>query len=63
MMIDERLERLAERHEVLTQTMEILAGLQRSNEERIAQLMDAINRLVRIVEIDERRLDDLENPS
>jgi hypothetical protein len=32
MTIDERLERLTERHEALTQTVEIIAGIQRENE-------------------------------
>ncbi len=100
MTIDERLDRLTERHEALTQTVELIAGMQRQNEERLAvvrrdneerltamqrhneerfadmrrqteerfarneerlgQLMDAMNRLIRVVEIHERRLDDLE---
>lgn len=60
MTIDERLEKLTQRHEALTQTVEIIAGMQRANEQRIAQLMDVMNRLVRIVESHEHRLDDLE---
>ena len=67
MTIDERLERLAERHEALTQTVEVLAGMQRQNEklfarneERMGQLMDAVNRIVRVLESHERRLEDLE---
>ncbi|MEK7406406.1 MAG: hypothetical protein AAB225_14995 [Acidobacteriota bacterium] len=51
---DERLDRLTERHEALAQTVEITAGMQRANEERIA-------RLLLIVESHERRLDDLES--
>ena len=34
MTIDERLERLAERHEALTQSVELLQVMQRDNEER-----------------------------
>jgi hypothetical protein len=78
MNIDERLTRLAERHETLTQSVELLLAMQRSNEERFAkseerfeqfrtrteerfiQLMDAMTRLVRIVETHEHRLEDLE---
>src|ERR1039457_5212801 len=54
MNIDERLERLAERHEALTQTMELfqhdtgekiraLATIAEQNEARAAKMMDAIN--------------------
>ncbi|HEY1341085.1 MAG TPA: hypothetical protein VGF59_26420 [Bryobacteraceae bacterium] len=60
MTIDERLEKLAERHEALTQTVELLVGMQRQNEERFGQVMEAINRLTHIVEIHEQRLEDLE---
>ena len=37
MTIDERLEKLAERHEALTQTVEIMAGMQRENDRRWAE--------------------------
>jgi hypothetical protein len=47
MTIDERLERLAERHEALTQTVGIIAAMQRANEERMAALAEAMNRLER----------------
>jgi uncharacterized protein YigA (DUF484 family) len=64
MTIDERLERLAERHESLSQAVELLAGMQRENEERfarneerLARLMDAMTRLIGVVENHERRLE------
>jgi hypothetical protein len=74
MTIDERLEELTERHEALTQTVEILAGMQQRNEERIkalaeaqrrteermGQVMDTINSLARIAEAHEQRRDRLE---
>ncbi len=57
MTIDERLEKLTERHEALSQTVEITAGMQRVNEANIAkssaniaQLTDALNRLVATVQ-------------
>lgn len=60
MTIDERLERLTERHEALTQTVELM-------NHQIAQMLAAINTnsehinaLVRIAEIHERRLTTLE---
>ena len=34
MTIDERLEKLTERHEALAQSLEIVAGMQRENEEK-----------------------------
>jgi len=74
MNIDERLEKLAERHEALAQTVEIIAGMQRSNEEHLAQLTQAVQELkttvqqdgehiralVRIAEIHVHRLTHLE---
>lgn len=64
MDLDERLEKLVERHEALAQIVETLAATQRANEERVArneerlaQMMDAINRLVRVAEIHDRRLE------
>jgi len=37
--IDERLEKLAERHEALAQAVEITAGMQRANEEAIGKMV------------------------
>jgi hypothetical protein len=37
MTIDERLERLAQRHEALTQTVELIAAMQQANEKQIAK--------------------------
>jgi hypothetical protein len=61
MTIDERLE-------ALTQTVEIIAGMQRENEQRFAQtthnfelVLDSIKRLENIAAAHEERLDDLEN--
>lgn len=65
---DRRLDRIAERHEALAQTVEIMAGMQRANDElfaknevRLGQLMDTMNRLGNIVVAHEQRLDNLEN--
>ncbi len=67
MTIDERLEKLTERHEALAQSLEIVAGMQRENEKSIAQLttlmgqsLQSINQLARIAEAHEQRIDDLE---
>lgn len=67
MTIDERLEKLVERHEALSQTVEIIAAMQRENEarfakneERLGQVMEAINGLTRIVASPEHRIEDLE---
>jgi len=56
MTIDERLDRLTERHEALTQTVELIAAAQIKNDERMGQVMDAMNRLANIKRID--RLED-----
>lgn len=61
MTIDERLDRLTERHEALTQTVELLAGMQRTNEEHINKLIEATGRLVRVLEDHEHRIDGLEH--
>ena len=69
MTFEERIELLTERHEALTQTVELILRMQRDNEERfqqrfqkneerLAQLMDTMNRLGRIIEIHEHRLDE-----
>ena len=75
MTIDERLDRLTERHEALTQSVELIANLQQRNEESIgalavtleknqilmAQMLESINSLARIAHSHEQRLSDLEN--
>ena len=65
--IDERLDRLTERHEALTEKVELIAAMQRENEARFAQIAanqerdaEHINALVRIAEIREHRLSGLE---
>lgn len=60
MDIDERLEKLAERHEALTQTVDLLAAMYQQNERRLTQVLDAINRLANIAEAHDVRLDDHE---
>jgi archaellum component FlaC len=57
MTIDERLERLTERHEALTQTVEFLAAAQIGSDERVDKLTALvaetdhfINRLAHIAE-------------
>jgi prefoldin subunit 5 len=63
MTIDERLEKLTERHEALTQAVDLLAAMYQQNEQRLAQVLDAINRLANIAEAHDVRLDDHEqNP-
>jgi archaellum component FlaC len=68
MTIDERLERLTERHEALTQSVELLHAMQRDNERRFEQVahnfetvLDSIKRLENIAAAHEERLDDLEH--
>jgi hypothetical protein len=74
MNIDERLDRLTERHEALTQTVEIMAHMQRENEQRnqaahekiqalLTSVVESIANLARIVEGHERRISRLEEGS
>jgi len=60
MTIDERLEKLTERHEALTQAVDLLAAMYQQNERRLTQVLDAINRLANIAEAHDVRLDDQE---
>ena len=69
MTIDERLDRLTERHEALAQTMELIAAAQMKSDERFGQVtrtfeivLDSIKRLERIAAAHEQRIDDLEDP-
>jgi archaellum component FlaC len=67
MTIDERLDRLTERHEALTQTVELIAAAQIKNDERFGQVarnfeivLDSIKRLERIAAAHEQRIENLE---
>jgi hypothetical protein len=69
MTIDERLDRLTERHQALTQTVEIIASMQRENEKRFAEserrfgkLTDLFGGLLEIVKQHEIRINNLERP-
>jgi hypothetical protein len=61
MTIDERLDRLTERHEAPTQSVELLAIETRELKTAIAQDAENIRALARIAEIRERRITHLEN--
>lgn len=75
MSIEERLEKLTERHEALSQTVEIVVGMQRENERRMAEtdrrmaetdqrvrtLTDLMAGLVELVRRHEERLDNLDS--
>jgi hypothetical protein len=63
MTIDERLEKLTERHEALTQAVDLLAAMYQQNERRLTQVLDAINRLANIAEAHDARLDENEQHS
>jgi len=60
MNIDERLERLTERHEALTQSAELLLEETRTLRATAQQDGENIRALARVAEIPERRLSDLE---
>ena len=68
MTIDERLERLTERHEALTQTVELLvadnrqtaaemAAENKKRDQRMGEIMEGIARLLLVAEAHEGRLD------
>ena len=74
MSIDQRLERLTERHEALTQSVELLHAMQGANEKRFEEIgaafaqvthnfetvLDSIKRLENIAMAHEQRIEDLE---
>ena len=68
MNLDERLERLAERHEALTQTVELIvaenrqaaekmAAENKQRDRRLGEIMEGIASLLHVAEIHEHRLD------
>jgi len=60
MTIDERLEKLTERHEALTQSVELLRIAQQETERRFGQVAEVVSDLARIATSHENRLDSLE---
>jgi hypothetical protein len=69
MTIEERLDRLTERHEALTQTVELMAAENRQTaaenrerDRRLAQIMESLASLVHVAEIHEHRIERLESP-
>jgi hypothetical protein len=68
MTIDERIERLAERHEALTQSVELVLVATRENTDHIRKLVEVTNRdaediraLARIAEIHDKRITGIED--
>ena len=64
MTIDERLDRLTERHEALTQSVELMAHTQEENYKKnqvlMAQVIESIDSLARIAHAHEQRISRLE---
>jgi prefoldin subunit 5 len=60
MTIDERLDRLTERHEALTQSVELITADIRNLTALMSQTDQFINRLAHIAEAHEQRIDRLE---
>lgn len=67
MTIDERIERLTERHEALAQSVEFLvsenrqmAAENRQRDRRMGEIMEGIARLLHVAQIHEHRLTELE---
>lgn len=61
MDIDRRLDRLAERHEAITQSVELLVTEGRETGKRIDKLAASVDSLVIIIREHEERIDRLEN--
>ncbi len=75
MIIDERLDKLTERHEALTQIVELMAAENRAGfarlqrveqalsgvEKILTQMTQSMDTLARVVELHEHRIDDLKS--
>ena len=61
MTIDERLDRLTERHEALTQTVELITADIRNLTALMSQTDQFINQLAHIAAAHEQRVEDLED--
>ena len=55
MTIDERLGRLTERHQSLTQSVDILARTTHEHSQQIADIMEAAARLLHVAQIHQHR--------
>jgi hypothetical protein len=60
MDFEQRIDKLTERHEALTQTIELIAHESVQHTRQISQLVSALERLTHIAEIHQRRLDRIE---
>ena len=60
MTIEERLEKLTERHEALTQSVELMSAENAARDKRMGEVMEGIARLLHVAEIHEQRLERLE---
>ncbi len=63
MTIDERLERLVQRHEALAETVELLTRDVRGMQGYIKDIAEGTARLLHVAEIHERRITKLEGQS
>jgi hypothetical protein len=57
MTMEQRLDRLTERHEALTQTVELIAAENRERDRRMGEIVEGAARLLHVAEIHERRLE------
>ena len=57
MTIDERLERLAERHEALTQTVELMAADNRQRDKLMGEIMEGTARLLHTAELHQKQIE------
>ncbi|MGP8247707.1 MAG: hypothetical protein ACLQVN_24745 [Bryobacteraceae bacterium] len=60
MTTDERIEKLTERREALTQTVELMAAENQQRDRRLGEIMEGIARLLHVAEIHEQRIERLE---
>jgi chromosome segregation ATPase len=63
MNIDERLDKLVERHEALTQSVEMLTSDLHELKSLVSDIAEGTARLLHVVQVHEQRLDRLEGDS
>jgi hypothetical protein len=57
--IEERLEKLTERHEALTQTVELIVAENQQRDRRMGEIMEGIAGLLHVAELHEQRIERL----
>jgi hypothetical protein len=61
MTTDEKIDRMSDRIDALTQSVELLASMHKDTEVHVVKMTDAITRLANIAAAHDQRIEDLED--